>query len=386
MNKLVIVITAFNRYTSLNTLLESLKKIQVQIEIPLIISIDNGGTNEVNQLSNNYIWPYGDKKVIIHNHKKGLVNHFIWAGNQTEFYENVIFLEDDLLVSPGLISFAIQIIDFYQNDAQVAAASLYNPVINELTGTRFYQIPEGNDVYFLQQPYWGNIWFRDKWQLFAKYLDSYKENKTLLPKNIAIWRESFKKIYIQFLVENELYVVTPRTSIVTNQCTSGLHSSGRSGYFHTVMETEEYTYKLKKWKDSLARYDAFMEIEEATLKHFNKMLSGYEFDVDINGTKYNYSKEYVLTSKPVKASLMSFSSAMKPQELSIVFDIHNDIGIKLCKKEDILEKKMFFLKRRFIDIQNNYHIGVVASLFIFLDAIKYIFELMGNKISKTLSK
>ncbi len=386
MKKLAIVITAFNRADSLNSLLRSLKKIQAQIEIPLIISIDNNGTREVNQLANEYNWPYGEKKVIIHKHKKGLVNHFIWAGDQTKQYENVIFLEDDLLVSPGLIAFASQIINFYQNDPHVAAASLYNPVINELTGTRFYQIPEGNDVYFLQQPYWGNIWFRDKWQMFSKYLSNYKENKKILPENIAVWKESFKKIFIQFLVENNLYVVTPRTSLVTNQCTSGLHSSGRSGYFHTIIETEEYTYKLKKCKNSLARYDTFMEIEEATLKHFNKNLSEYKFDVDINGTKYNYSKEYVLTSKPVKSSLMSFSSVMKPMELSIVFDIHDNNGIKLCKKEDVLERKMFFLKRRFIDIRNNYHIGVVASSFIFIDAIKYIFELMGNKISKTLSK
>ena len=386
MNKLAIVLVAYNRSESLKLLMDSLLNVKINQEIPLIISIDNNGTNEVNQIANEYNWPYGEKTVVIHNHKKGLVNHFIWAGNQTEFYENVIILEDDLLVSPGLVSFSTQLIDFFKNDAQVAAVSLYNPIINQLTGTRFYQIPEGNDVYFLQQPYWGNIWFRDKWQQFAKYLDTYKENKALLPKNIAIWRESFKKIYIQFLIENEFYMATPRTSIVTNQCIAGLHSSGRSGYFHTAVETEEYTYKLKACKSSLARYDAFMEIEGASLKHFNKTISLYEFDVDINGTRFNYTNEYVLTTKPAKKSIMTFSSIMKPQELSILFDIHNEAGIKLCKKEDILDNKMFSLKRRFIDIRNNYHIGVVASFFIFLDSIKYIFELTRNKISKILSK
>lgn len=384
MNKKAIIVSAYDRSIELKNLFNSLKKIYTSEQITLIISIDAKGVEDVIKISNSIEWPYGEKKVIIHEQKKGLVDHFIWVGQQTGIYENVIFLEDDLIVSPGIISFAEQIIEFYKTDPNVAAASLYNPIINEITGTKFYQIPDGNDVYFLQQPYWGNIWFKDKWEHFADYLNTYKENKNLLPNSIAKWDKSFKKIFIQYLIENKLYVVTPRTSIVTNQCASGLHSSGRSSYFQTVLDTEGYKYKLVNCKNSLVKYDAFLEIEPDILVKSNSKLSKYQFDIDINGTKKIYQKDYVLTSKPVKSNILAYTSHMKPKELSIIFEVEGDRGIRLTKKEDVLEKRSFYLKRRYLDIKNNYHIGAIASLFILMDTIKYIFEILLDRFKRNL--
>ena len=57
----------------------------------------------VNKIANDFNWRLGEKKVIIHTQKLGLRNHFIWVGDQTERFKNVIFLEDDLIVSPELL-------------------------------------------------------------------------------------------------------------------------------------------------------------------------------------------------------------------------------------------------------------------------------------------
>lgn len=381
MKKTAIIITAYNRYECLNHLLQSLSKIKSDLTTDLYISIDNNGTKKVKSLANNFHWKHGEKNIIVHKDKLGLVDHFIWVGDQTLNYENIIFLEDDLLVSPHILSFADQLINFYRDDADVAAASLYNPVINEITGTRFYPIPDSFDVYFLQQPYWGNIWFNNKWKDFANYLKTYEVNKKILPYNVGLWQKSFKKIYIQYLIENKLYVVTPRTSLLTNQCVAGLHSSGRTGYFQTCVETQYYEYKLSKACYSIAKYDAFMEIEADSLKYFNPVLNDYDFDVDLNASKINFSKKYILTNKETFKSLKTFSSIMKPLESSIILDVQTSNGLVLCETENIINNKSFFSKRRFIDIKNHYNVGLFTALYIFFDALKYTFQVLKRKIT-----
>ena len=79
---LAIVVVAYNRDKALAKLLNSLKRIETNINVPLVISIDGGGTEAVNKIANDFEWQYGEKKVIIHE-KLGLVKHFIWAGDQT---------------------------------------------------------------------------------------------------------------------------------------------------------------------------------------------------------------------------------------------------------------------------------------------------------------
>lgn len=70
-SKFGIVITAYNRAVPLKHLLETLNAIKTEIDnIPLIISIDNKGTEEVNKIANDFNWIHGQKKVIIHQEKK----------------------------------------------------------------------------------------------------------------------------------------------------------------------------------------------------------------------------------------------------------------------------------------------------------------------------
>lgn len=371
MNKIGIVITGYNRSDSMNNLLTNLLRIRTEVEIPLEISIDNRGTPELNKIVNDFKWPFGQKTVTIHQEKLGLVNHFIWVGDQTERYEHVLFLEDDMLVSPEVINYSLQLIDFYEDIDDVAAASLYNPVLVESTGTKFYQLQDEWDAYFLQQPYWGNIWFKNKWRKFKNYLETYVVKPELIPHEVVEWNRSFKKIYIQFLVETNRTVVTPKVSVATNNGVAGIHG-GEMYAYQSQLQLEPRKYNFPTVSQSKARYDCFEEIEGEILKKYNKDLNKYDFCVDLLGLRSFYDKQYVLTTRKSLAPIMTFSSLMKPTELAVVLNVKGNQRVVLTRREDIVKERRYEKTRRYLDILKNYHIGVWASLYIAKDLIKRI--------------
>ena len=73
MENIAIVTVAYNRVKSLSRLLNSLLCADID-NAPLIISIDKSNTNEVERYANDFIWPYGEKKVIIITIKFGSSN------------------------------------------------------------------------------------------------------------------------------------------------------------------------------------------------------------------------------------------------------------------------------------------------------------------------
>lgn len=380
--KIAIIIVGYNRPKALRDLLSSLEHIQTNREVPLIISIDNKGTDEVNLIAENFEWKFGPKEVIIHQQKKGLVKHFIWTGDQTEKYDVVIFLEDDLLASPQIVNYVEQVAEFYKDDDRIAGASLYNPHINEITGGRFYQLEDGYDNYFLQQPYWGHVWFKKPWAEFHKYLGSYKVNRDILPSNIADWEGSFKKIFIQFLIESGKYIVTPRTSLVTNNGVPGIHSGLRECYFQSPIQLEEKKYNFSTLGRSKSKYDSSYEILPEILKQYNNFLTDYDFEVDVNGSKVNVQKEYILTTKPSSNAVMSFSSLMKPTELAVLFNQKGNEGLVLCKTTEVKEQKNYYRTRRFFDIQKNYPVGVVESMLFFKYGVKRLIAVIKGRFFK----
>lgn len=361
----------------MKNLLDNLLSIRTNIELPLTISIDDGGTKELNALVDSFQWPYGEKRVVIHQKKLGLINHFMWVGDQTKTYDHVLFLEDDIIVSPTIIDYTMQVIDFYENEDGVAAASLYNPILEEATGTKFYQIQDEYDAYFLQQPYWGHIWYKHKWRKFKEYLKTYEVKPAILPPNVAKWNRSFKKIYIQFLVETNRTVVTPRVSIVTNNGVPGIHS-GELYMYQSQIQIGTKRYLFPTLTQSRSKYDCFKEIYPEILKECNSVLANYDFCVDLLGTRHHYDKPYVLTTKPVKNPVMTFSSLMKPTELAVVLNVSGNNGVSLGKAADVRTPKSYIRRRRYNDIKKNYFIGIYAQMYIALDFLKsviiYIFH------------
>ncbi|MBI3176825.1 MAG: hypothetical protein HYZ35_02430, partial [Chloroflexi bacterium] len=111
--KPAIVLSAYNRPQALERLLASLQKAAYPAEggIPLVISIDGGKNGihpEVRNVAEQFVWPFGPKEVLCHERHLGLVGHVLFCGGLTGTYGDVIFLEDDLLVSPVFYAYATQ--------------------------------------------------------------------------------------------------------------------------------------------------------------------------------------------------------------------------------------------------------------------------------------
>ena len=338
-----IVITAYNRAASLKCLLNSLNAAKTFDNVPLIISIDNQGTEAVNKLAEEFRWHHGKKKVIIHPKRLGLREHFIWTGDQTEKYENVLFLEDDLYVSPFVGEYVESVIGSYADDDRVAGGSLYNPLICEFSMCRFYQIEDGYDNYFFQHPYWGNVWMKDKWRSFKKWLETYET--------------SFKKLYIQFLIETNRYIVYPRVSYLTNMGEKGLHSKENYPQFHVTIQNGHRNLKMSKFDDSMSIYDSFFELLPSVIKRANPVLAKYDFTVDIKGLKENYTTEYVLSLRKTRNIEMSFCAEMRPVEEALLIGVDGS-GLALTKSTDIIKgnKKVFSRMRKAEDIVNRNYV------------------------------
>lgn len=366
-----IVVLAYNRFKALNNLLLSLNQIKCKENILLIISIDNNGTDEVNKLAADYQWRFGPKKVIIHQKRLGLKAQFILAGDLTEDYENIIFLEDDLVVSPYLIDFCNAYLNKYWEDDRIAGASLYNPILKEGSGCKFFQVEDGFDNYFLQQPYWGNVWSRNKWSYFKTWLEKYEYNEELLPKHIAEWRDtSFKKVFVQYLIETNRYFVTPRLSLVSNNGEAGIHNTSSKYQYQCNLQVGEREYQLGSIDESLSIYDAFFEVLPSIIKKLNPRLESYDFYVDIYKQKPIMKKyRFCLTTRICSNPVISFNGEMKPKELGVILNAQGE-GISLYKTEDLIDKNNDRSILLADDMMDNYLIDFKAALLILKRKVK----------------
>ena len=333
---LTIIVTAYNKAESLKILFQSLKDVQCGQQVNLVISIDNGGTEEVNELARSFTWHLGGKEIIIHQEKLGLVNHFIWVGDQTEHYEHVLFLEDDFFVSPQILNYALQVTPFFEEDDRVAGCALYNPPFT-LSGLVFDKLLDDYDNFFYQHPYWGNIWYKNKWRAFKAYLQTYQPKDELLPIAVRQWRSgSFKRIFIQYLIESGRTIVFPRESLLTNIGMPGLHARERIDYQQTpiVLSDEKKTYRFCLLDNSIVKYDAYEELSTDVIKKFNPYLKDYDFELDTKYNRDHFSKRYLLTTRSVKHAIKSFAIGYKPYEFALLMNLEGN-GIHLCRTEDL---------------------------------------------------
>ena len=114
MSNIAIVVIGYNRPNSMQRLLNSLKVAEYYLDdVPLIISIDNSGSNNVKEVAEKFIWPYGKKTIKTYNKRLGLKKHILECGKYTLSYKNIIVLEDDIYVSPVFYKFAKEAVEFY---------------------------------------------------------------------------------------------------------------------------------------------------------------------------------------------------------------------------------------------------------------------------------
>jgi hypothetical protein len=362
-----IIVVGYNRPKAIERLLDSLLKATYPGAVDLIISIDGGRGEEgrkgekrkrgeeVITVVKNFEWPFGEKKMIFHDTNMGLRSHVLSCGDLSKDYDGVIVLEDDLYVSPVFYQYTLQAFDYYRDDPKIAGISLYSHAYNETAQFPFRPLTDDADVFFLQYAAsLGQFWSREHWSGFREWYDQPgdkspgnlpedKSSAKSTPPNIKLWPEtSWKKYFISYIIQHDLYFVYPRFSLTTNFGDMGTNLRISEDLFQVPLWLEKQEFQFKSINKSFAVYDVFCEINPERLKRLAPSLSENDFEVDLYGMKSGDQSgtEMFLSSRKCAKPLKTFAREMKPHEMNLVANIPGDY-FSLGRKNDFEEKNYF---------------------------------------------
>lgn len=319
--KVAIVVVGYNRLSSIKRLLASLEKaIYPSNDIPLVISIDASGNQELYNYVESYHWSKGDKYTIIRKERMGLKNHIFACGDLTQHFEAIILLEDDLFVSPYFYDYVLTALDYYSKDSKAACIGLYSYSSNIFAALPFMPLQTVYDVYGIQATItWGECWNGRMWREFQDWLNQNEIidwDKLQIPENVKQFEKAWSKFFTAYLSATDRYVIAPYKSYTTNFSEVGEHRGVQDSCVQVpiVRRSEKLNYGPI---NELIKYDSF----------FNPIgLDSYlhvpqnELIVDLYSQRPNYhSCRYLLTTDilPYKC-IKSFALSEKPIEANII--------------------------------------------------------------------
>ncbi|MGE0090599.1 MAG: hypothetical protein AB7S50_14095 [Bacteroidales bacterium] len=343
MMKPAIVIATYNRPVSLLRLLSSVESAIYDVQdVPLVISIDGGGTNnqETCRIAEDFNWSFGTKRIIKHKENLGLRNHILSCGDLSEVFGAVIVLEDDIYVSPYFYKYACSAAEFYKNDEKIAQISLYSFNIHIHTLLPFVPLKSAYDTYFVQYGCsWGQCWTKSQWSGFRKWYNKGQQVTKIdkLPRNIINWPESsWLKFFTKYLVETDKVSVYPYWGYSTNINDAGVHNRADQFTYQCHLATQSIDLNFAPYRSTSIKYDAFFELSATYIKVFNRDLARFEFEVDLYGQKLidGITAEYFLSTCKCSKPILKFPLILKPLEQNILLNIiHHQNDIFLGKKE-----------------------------------------------------
>ena len=375
---LAIVIVAYNRPDALSRLLNDLKNVDYEgFTVPLIISIDYSGSNGAFEVADAFEWEFGEKTIIRHQSNLGLKKHVLKCGDLVKDYDALIVLEDDLMVSPAMFSYALRAVEKYKDNKNISAISLYAKGWSETALKTFSPALSGYDTYFIQTAEsWGQIWFKDEWFCFKEWLSthdtSFTDSKTI-PLNVRQWDEkSWKKYHIWYFIENNKYTVYPYMGFTKCGGEEGEHVkkdkkvSNVSQIQVPIIESVCKDFRFAEFDDKNAvKYDAFLE---------RVYTDNSETCFDLYGQKTQYrGYRYVITPKNLNYKIVeTYGLLLRPHEDNIKLKEKGDYFVKYdltayknnsgrIKAEDAL---MFYNNSSYESVANGMLVSeIVSNLF-----------------------
>jgi hypothetical protein len=340
-----IVVSAYNRPHALARLLCALDRAEYPDEaVPLVISIDRGDSGEhrnVMEVADRFDWKHGGKRIIQHTEHLGLVQHVFRCGDLSQEYGAIIFLEDDLGVSPVFYPYVSNALAFYDRDERIGGVSLYALWFNGYTHQPFAPLADGSDVFFLQIPYTqGQAWTQRQWQRFADWRAAGNVRPTTDDNLHSLWlafdAQDYFPIMTKYLVSTHRYYVFPRVSLTTGMGDVGTHFADATNFFQVPLLRSKESFAFSTLDDSPAVYDSFFEILPDRLNRLTGVLRGYTYAVDLYATKEprHLRAPYVLTSRRSRAPILAFGKSMQPMEANIIDAVPGD-ELVLCKTNDV---------------------------------------------------
>ena len=334
--KPAIIVIAYNRYRALKRLLGSIGDAYYGPEdIPLVISIDKGGSQEVERVARDFIWKHGEKRVIVRNENLGLKRHVIECSDLTKEYGSAIILEDDLYVARDFYEYAAAALEFTDKDKRIAGVSLYDHLLNVHAREPFEAIDDGYDNWYFQfASSWGQAYTKDQWEGFKTWL-SENDNTPFpdtVPENVRSWGNgSWLKYYIRYMIEKDLYFLYPRVSRTTNFSDEGTHRMGQPEDLQVPlsMAGAGRGFRFSALSESKSVYDAYFENEWLR----DSFPEAPVMDLYGKKPKAPYSG-YMLTRNPGRYDIIrSYGRSLRPLDANIINDIPGEVFFLIDLKQ-----------------------------------------------------
>ena len=248
-NKVAIVVVGYNRLKSIKRLIDSLLSASYPSnDIPLVISIDASGDQDLYNYVNDLIWPFGEKIINIQKIRLGLKEHIYKCGDLTRFFRAIILLEDDLFVSPNFYSYVLQTLDKYGACDNIAEISLYKNERNGYVGLHFENYQNGSDVFLMQDvSTWGQCWNARMWNSFVQWRVNHTEEyiqSVDMPDIIKKWERAWSKYFNAYVVDTAKYVLYPNVAVTTNFSDAGEHGGDNNSIVQVNLLQRDVTYRL----------------------------------------------------------------------------------------------------------------------------------------------
>ena len=321
-NNIAIVVVGYNRLREIQRLLTSLQGAHYEADsVPLVISIDASGNEELYAYVKEFEWEHGNKYINIQEIRLGLKEHIFQCGDLTEYFKGVVIFEDDLYVSPFFYHYVESSLEYYQNDEGIVGISLYSPSSNALAQLPFIALQNGASVFAYQDvASWGELFNKRMWRGFRNWLNEWDQDfsKIDMPEVIKMWTRAWSKYYYAYMITTGKYFVFPHVSLSTNFNDSlGEHGTGGNPWtqYSLLMGPKEYRFYPSQ---ELVKYDVYCQ----NVCLYNSLgLKRDELTLDLYGmqNQSKYLKKYLLTTSILPYNtIKSFALAMRPMELNII--------------------------------------------------------------------
>ena len=334
MDRIAIVVIAYNRTVPLLRLLDSLTNAYYpeELDVPLIISVDKSFNTTVADIAKDYVWEHGDKYVRLHEENLGLRQHVLMCGDIANEFDGVILLEDDLYVSPSFYMYTLAAFARTRMVQKIGGISLYNHRLNVHAREPFEAIDDGYDNYYMQlASSWGQAFSTEQWRAFRSWYEEHKDEPVAadnVPVNVSSWSEkSWLKYCIKYLIETGKYFLYPRVSYATNFGDEGEHMSADGGGndlqvpLAGLRRFGQIDLHFSDIDESMAIYDAYFE--NMCLEYRLPTVVRGQVSIDIYGMRQSSGyKRYVLSSRPLPYRMLeSYGRRLRPVDANVICKI-----------------------------------------------------------------
>lgn len=333
---IAIIIPCYNRPVSLCGLLNSLLRAKYDRRVELVFSIDYSGSDDVNQVADNFEWPFGKKTIIRHTCKIGLRRNIIFCGDLTQSHDAVIVLEDDLVVSPWFFIYASRACDFYWNEDRVGGISLYSYRFTE-NRHEFFPLTMGYDTYFIQwTSSWGQLWTKKQWNGFKEWYGEHNKSldKYHIPPFVKKWEESWKKYNIAYIADTDRFYAYPQQSYTTMVPTEGTHvtTEGSRRFQVPLCSGLQRNFVFQRFEDAV-KYDSYFELCSQTIEVDGNKLP-VSFNIYCQKQQNDIDRDFYISSKrQLQQPIKTWSRNELPFEKNVLENL-NGIGLYLYRKSD----------------------------------------------------